>query len=86
MPTFYKETEIDVEVDELMYHLSKSELAEVIEYLEEEGLVISTGKNRSGEQSLSEWEFGATISKIADNRMRLTPEEDEVLKRIASRF
>lgn len=86
MPTFYKETEIDVEVDELMYHLSQSELAEVIEYLEEEGLVIRTGQDKGGEQSLSEWEFDTTISKIAENRLRLTAEEDEVLRRIASRF
>jgi len=86
MPSFYKETEFDIEIDEFMYQLTKSEIKEVIEYLEDEGLVIRTGQNAGGEQSLPEWEFDKTISKIAENRLRLTSEEDEVLKRIASRF
>lgn len=86
MASFYREVEIDIDVHDLMYGLSNSEIAEVIEYLEDEGLVIRTGQDSGGGQSLPEWEFDTTINKIAENRLRLTPEEDEVLKRIASRF
>lgn len=86
MPVFYREAEFDIDVNDLMYELSRSEIKEVIDYLEDEGLVIRTGQDSGGGQSLPEWEFDTTINKIAENRLRLTPEEDEVLKRIASRF
>ena len=86
MATFYREVEVDIDVYDLMHELSRGEIAEVIEFLEDQKLVIRTGRDSGEGQSISEWEFNKTIGKIAENRQRLTPEEDEFLKRIASKF
>ena len=37
-------------------------------------------------KSLIEWEFDEVMKKIHSNRLSLTNEEDEMLRKIASRF
>lgn len=87
MPYFSTDAEIDISVDDFLYECSSREINELIEALvEDEHIHPSALKGKSTPQSLAEWEFNNIIDKIASNRLQLTNEEDELLKKIASRF
>ena len=86
MPTFYREVEIDFDISDLMFDLSKSDIEDVIEYLIDNDYISENQSKTNGESSLAEWEFTKVITKIADNRLRLTAEEDAILKKISDRF
>jgi hypothetical protein len=86
MPTFYREVEIDFDISDLMYDLSKSDIEDVIEYLIDNDYISENQSKTNGESSLAEREFNEMIDKIADNRLRLTAEEDALLRKIADRF
>jgi hypothetical protein len=86
MPSFTPD-DVDVDVDDFMYQCNNREIKEVIEYLIEEGHIEPqqvVGSNTS--LSLLEYEFNEMLQKIQENRLRLTPEEDVLLKKIADRF
>jgi hypothetical protein len=86
MPSFTPD-DVDVDVDDFMYQCNNREIKEVIEYLIEEGHIEPqqvVGSNTS--LSLLEYEFNEMLQKIQENRLRLTPEEDALLKKIADRF
>ena len=55
-------------------------------FLKSIGYAIKMISHSANNQTLSEWEFAKVITKIADNRLRLTAEEDALLKKIADRF
>jgi hypothetical protein len=86
MPQFYKdvEAEIDLSVDEFIELCSERDINKFIDTLK------STGRwfilNSSREDSIIETEFNDMLIKIHQNRLRLTNEEDELLKKIANRF
>jgi hypothetical protein len=82
MPTFYAEN-IDIDVDEFIDSCSRKEINELIDYLVEDGYVI---KVTGIKQSVPEAEFNQLLDKLSQNRLRLTNEEEELLKKIASRF
>ena len=87
MPSFSKyvnvEVDLDLDIDDILWELDNREKKELVERLIEDGYAL---KLTLDSESLSEWEFNKTITKIADNRLRLTPEEDAILKKIADRF
>ena len=87
MPSFSKyvdvEVDIDLNIDDILWELDNREKKELVERLIEDGYAL---KLTLDSESLSEWEFDKTIAKIADNRLRLTAEEDALLKKIADRF
>ena len=76
---------LEIDLEELLWDLSSREKEELVDLLYEEGYGITRGGN-SGSSNISEWEFDKAITTIAENRLRLTPEEDEILRRIAARF
>jgi len=78
--------EMDIDLDEILWELSSSEKDELVDLLIEDGYANKIVKNFYDKQSLAEWEFNKIITKIADNRLRLTAEEDALLKKIADRF
>ena len=87
MPYFYSEAEVEIDVDEFLSACKQHEIEEIIEVLIEDGCIHpSANKGNSTSQSVSEWEFNNIINKIASNHLQLTNEEDELLKKIASRF
>ncbi len=88
MPRFsdYIETEaeLDISVSDFFDELNHKEVQELIDILIEEDYI----KRESvvGEESIYEWEFNKMIKKITDNRVMLTAEEEELLKKISDRF
>ena len=81
MPKF----EMDIYLDEFLWELSSSEKNELVDLLVEDGYAIKIDNSNNG-QSVTEWEFAKIITKIANNRVMLTAEEEELLKKISDRF
>ena len=88
MPYFseYTEVEVDIKItpEEFVDQCSEKEIEELIDelracgYLEEDETPLSTHPIAD--------EFYQNINKIKHNRLALTAEEDEMLRKIASRF
>jgi hypothetical protein len=88
MPHFseYTEVEVDIKVTpiEFIKECSKKEIKELIDELMSEGHLDDTDTVLSSHPIADE--FYTNISKIRQNRLSLTIEEDEILRKIASRF
>lgn len=87
MPTFYKdvEAEIDLSVDEFIELCSEKDINKFIETLKATGRWIILN-NPAHNESIQETEFNEMLIKLYKNRLRLTNEEDEILRKIASRL
>jgi hypothetical protein len=86
MPSFTPD-DFDIDVGDFLYNCNPREIKQLIEYLIEDGEIEPqqvVGSNAS--LSLVEYEFNEIIEKIQENRIRLTKEEDALLKKIADRF
>jgi hypothetical protein len=82
----YIDVEMDVSVDDFLNSCDSSDIEEIIEALVEDGWIkkinIIDGKNNS----ILENEINNIINKISDNRLLLTNEEEEILRKISNRF
>lgn len=85
MPTFYPE-DLDIEVNEFLESCRPGELKEVIEYLEEMGWLKKHGYIPSGRTSVNEQMFNESLSKIKNNWLSLSNEEEDIILNIAKRF
>ena len=87
MPSFSKyvdvEVDLDLSVDDILWELDSREKEELVERLIEDGYAL---KVIPDSESIYEWEFNKMIKKITDNRVMLTKEEEELLKKISDRF
>jgi succinate dehydrogenase flavin-adding protein (antitoxin of CptAB toxin-antitoxin module) len=88
MPKFseYVETEaeLDISVSDFYNELNHKEVKELINILIEEDYIKRNDVVE--DESIYEWEFNKMIKKITDNRVMLTAEEEELLKKISDRF
>ena len=86
MPQFYKDVdaEINLSVDEFIELCSERDIQEFVDTLRETRRWFIL--NPTHRDSISEVEFNNTLIKIYKNRLCLTNEEDELLRKIASRF
>jgi hypothetical protein len=66
--------------------MSDKECKEMYDLLIEDGYGESLLNELHPPQNLIEWEFQGIMEKIISNRLALTSEEDEMLRKIASRF
>ena len=87
MPRFYEDVEVDIDIDvnDFLNCCNKDDINEIIQFLKEDGYIKDNFINNDS-PSLPEIEFDDIINKIHRNRLQLTNEEDELLKKIASRF
>lgn len=86
MPQFYKnvEAEIDLSVDEFIELCSERDIQTFVDTLKATGRWFIL--NPSYSDSIPETEFNDMLIKIYKNRLLLTKEEDEILRKIANRF
>lgn len=86
MPQFYKnvDAEIDLSVDEFIELCSEKDINKFIETLKatERWFIL----NPSHKDSIPETEFNNMLIKIYKNRLQLSVEEEEILRKIANRF
>jgi hypothetical protein len=86
MPRFTGD-DFDVDVDDFLYECNDWDIKEIIQYLIENNHISEKQLGvEDGSLTFIEQEFNEMITKIADNRLRLTAEEDALLKKIADRF
>lgn len=86
MPTFYAE-DIDILPDEFVSSCSREEIEELIDVLVEDGHIPKISDIAPIDKNLLDEEWDGVIAKIAGTgRLRLTNEEEEVIKKIASRL
>lgn len=87
MPTFYKDVdaEINLSVDEFIELCSEKDINEFIETLKATGQWIILN-NLAHNESIQETEFNKMLIKLYKNRLQLTNEEDEILRKISSRL
>ena len=88
MPKFLEyvetEAELDISVSDFFNELNHKEVKELINILIEEDFIKR--EDVVEDESIYEWEFNKMIKKITDNRVMLTAEEEELLKKISDRF
>ena len=86
MPTFYAE-DIDIDPDEFVSSCSRREIEELIDVLVEDGHIPKISDIAPIDKNLLDEEWDDVIGKIAGTgRLRLTNEEEEIIKKIANRL
>jgi hypothetical protein len=85
MPVFYEEAEFEMDPRDFLEECSPREIEEIIGHLEEMGH-LSKIRNEYGIGSILENEFQKMIGKISSSRLRLTNEEEEIIKKISDRL
>ena len=86
MATFWTHAEIDLSVDEIYENLSDREVLKLIDLLVSEGEVISTNLGKNESMSFLDEEWKKTLINLMNNRHRLSNEDEEIIKQIASKF
>ena len=82
---------IDIDIDEVYRELSRSERNTLIDYLVEDGLVakLATTNGNVSVQSTSylDEEWQQVIDKLSgNNRLRLSNEDEEAIRKIANKY
>jgi hypothetical protein len=87
MPTFYTE-DIDIDPDEFVSSCNSREIEELIYALVEDGHIIKPGNHiPENDKNLMDEEWDNVIGKLGGRgRLRLTNEEEEIIKKIADRL
>jgi hypothetical protein len=87
MPTFYTE-DIDIDPDEFVSSCNSREIEELIDALVEDGHITKPGNHiPENDKNLMDEEWDEVIGKISGRaRLRLTNEEEEIIKKIANRL
>jgi len=75
---------VNVDIDEVLDNLYDDELEYLIKFLKEEGHL----KDRSepSPKSIMEMEWDEVCSKLQNSQLRLTAEEESIIKSIANRL
>lgn len=82
----YFETELDIDVDEFISSCSKSEIKELIEALQEDGHIGKDSVIQEENMNLLDEEWLKVTNKLNTLRLRLSPEEEELIKDIVNRY
>jgi len=87
MPEFYVE-DIDIDPSEFVSACSKREIGELIDALVEDGYIANPINSVPAEdKNLLDEEWDGVIGKLAGRgRLRLTNEEEDIIRKIANRL
>lgn len=85
MPRFYVD-DLDIDVEEFVDECSSREISELVQYLREQGH-LNDNNIPAEDMNVLDLEWAEVIDKISGNaRLRLTTEEEELIKKIANRL
>jgi hypothetical protein len=87
MPEFYVE-DLDIDPSEFVSACSKREIGELIDALAEDGYIVKPINSVPAEdKNLLDEEWDEVMGKLAGrSRLRLTNEEEEIIRKIANRL
>lgn len=86
MATFWKETEISLDVNEIYENLSDREIKKLIDFFVEDGFVISKTPYENKSLNLLDKEWETAILTLNENRHRLSKEDEEIIKNISNKL
>jgi hypothetical protein len=86
MATFWKETEISLDVNEIYENLSDREIKKLIDFFVKDGFVISKTPYENKSLSLLDKEWETAILTLNENRHRLSKEDEEIIKNISNKL
>ena len=79
----YIYTKVDIDVDDFLDSCSRKEKEQLVKKLKEGDLWEDT---KSDKLSLMELEWNETLTKLSNARLRLTNEEEAIIKKIAIKY
>jgi len=82
----YFETELEVDVDDFLSSCTKSEIKELIEALQEDGWLIKESVAQTDKMNLLDEEWLNVTNKLNNIRLRLSVEEEQMIKDIVNRY
>jgi hypothetical protein len=87
MPEFYVE-DLDIDPSDFVSACSKREIGELIDALAEDGYIVKPINSVPAEdKNLLDEEWDEVMGKLAGrSRLRLTNEEEEIIRKIANRL
>ena len=83
MAYIFTEVEVDIDVDDFLESCSRREKEDLVKRLKELNLWEETA---SENLSIMDLEWTETLTKLANARLRLTNEEEEIIKKIANKY
>jgi hypothetical protein len=86
MATFWVDTEVELDVNDIYENLSDREILKLVDLLVSEGVVISTNTSKNESLSFLDEEWKKTLLKLMSNRHRLSNEDEEIIKTIANKL
>jgi hypothetical protein len=86
MATFWTETEVELDVNEIYENLSDLEILKLVDLFVEEGLVISTEPNKTKSENFLDEEWKKTLLNLMNNRHRISSEDEEKIKSISNKL
>jgi len=86
MATFWKETEISLDINEIYDNLSDREIKKLIDFFVEDGFVISKTPYENKSLNLLDKEWETAILTLNENRHRLSKEDEEIIKNISNKL
>ena len=86
MATFWTETEVELDVNDIYENLSDREILKLVDLLVDEGVVISTNTSKNESMSFLDEEWKNTLLTLMNNRHRLSIEDEETIKTIANKL
>lgn len=86
MATFWVDTEVELDVNDIYENLSDREILKLVDLLVSEGVVISTNTSKNESLSFMDEEWKKTLLNLMNNRHRLSNEDEEIIKTIANKL
>jgi hypothetical protein len=87
MPYFYTEAEVDVEIDEFLSACSPKEIKNLIDILREDGhLTNIISPIPKDKMTIMDEEWMNIIDKLSTLRLRMTSEEESIIKNIVKNY
>ena len=77
---------IDIDVDDILWNMSDREKQELVDELYDDGYVPKQMGVSESESNILDIAWQNTISKLSKGRLMITPEEEEIISKIANRL
>lgn len=87
MPVYSADAEVEVSVEEFLMDISEREKKELIEILCDNGDIADINLVQShNHQTLLDKEWNGLVGKIMEARLRLSSEDEEIIRKIANKL
>jgi hypothetical protein len=87
--TSFSSISVDVDLDDVYSEMSSSDCKEMTDWLYEDGYLdkyLEKERAKNLTSTVNGWAWENICNKLANNQLRLTNEEEEIIKKIADRL